>query len=186
MSLVSLLALSIALAMDAFAVSLSAGIAINPLTRRHVFRLSFHFGLFQALMPVIGWGAGSTALRYVGKYDHWIAFALLAFIGGKMICEALPGNKESCLSQDPTRGWKLVFLSVATSIDALAAGMTLAIMRLPILIPALIIGLVAAIFTALGMTLGCRVGNLWRKRAELFGGVLLIAIGVKIVVDHLR
>jgi putative Mn2+ efflux pump MntP len=138
-------------------------------------------------MPVIGWGAGSTALKYIGKYDHWIAFALLAFVGGKMILEAIPSrnHREDCLLQDPTRGWKLVFLSVATSIDALAAGMTLAIMRSPILIPALIIGLVAAIFTALGMTLGCRVGNLWKKRAELFGGVLLIAIGAKIVVDHL-
>ena len=185
MSWWSLVALAVALAMDAFAVAIVTGLTLNPLTRRHVVRLSFHFGLFQALMPLLGWAAGHAVYAYIAAVDHWIAFGLLAFVGGKMIYEALRGEEESRYSNDPTSGWTLVMLSVATSIDALAVGLSLAMIGSTIVVPALVIGIVAAAFTATGMVLGRRIGSRWGKRVEIFGGLVLIAIGVKILIEHL-
>jgi len=122
----SLLAIAVALAMDAFAVALAAGAILHPLTFRPCFRLAFHFGLFQALMPVIGWLAGLTVQSFVAAWSHWIAFGLLLFIGGRMIKEALAADDDAERSNDPSRGLTMVALSVATSIDALAVGLTLA------------------------------------------------------------
>jgi putative Mn2+ efflux pump MntP len=181
----SLLALAAALAMDALAVAIVAGLTLEPLTRRHVFRLAFHFGLFQALMPTIGWLAGAAVHRYVAAYDHWVAFALLAFVGGRMIVGALREGEETLRSNDPTTGWNLVLLSVATSIDALAVGLSLALVGTGILVPATVIGVVTAGLTAAGMLLGRRLGSLWGKRVEILGGAVLVAIGVKIVIEHL-
>jgi manganese efflux pump family protein len=180
-----LLALAVALAMDAFAVAMVTGLTCKPLTSRHVFRLAFHFGLFQALMPILGWAAGTAVHDYISAFDHWVAFALLAFVGGKMAWGALHGEVEGNPSADPTAGWSLLVLSVATSIDALAVGLSLAIIGSPIIVPAIVIGLVAAAFTAAGMLLGRRIGAAWGKRVELLGGLILIAIGVKIVLEHL-
>lgn len=182
----SLLALACALAMDAFAVAIVSGLTLNPLTRRHVFRLAFHFGLFQALMPVIGWAAGKAVHSYIAAFDHWIAFGLLGFVGGKMLWGALHGEgDEERPKGDPTSGWALVVLSVATSIDALAVGLSLAVIGADIVVPAVVIGLVAAAFTAAGMVLGRRIGTLWGKRVEVLGGAILVGIGVKIVAEHL-
>ncbi|MGI5863577.1 MAG: manganese efflux pump MntP family protein [Myxococcales bacterium] len=188
MGLPSLLAIAVALAMDAFAVAIVSGIALNPLSRRHVFRLSFHFGLFQALMPVIGWVAGRAIHRYIAAFDHWIAFGLLALVGGRMVLGALradEGKESERTAKDPTRGWTLVMLSVATSIDALAVGLSLAMVGTGIVFPALVIGVVAAGFTVVGMVLGRRVGMLAGQWVEVAGGFVLIGIGVKIVVEHL-
>jgi manganese efflux pump family protein len=185
MGWLSLFAVAIALAMDAFAVAIVTGITLQPLTRKHVFRLAFHFGLFQALMPMIGWAAGHAVYDYIAAVDHWIAFGLLAFVGGKMIWGALHGDDDHKYSTDPTSGWTLVVLSVATSIDALAVGLSLAMIGSTIFVPALVIGLVAAAFTATGMVLGRRIGALWGQRVEILGGVILLAIGVKIVIEHL-
>ncbi|HEY3355504.1 MAG TPA: manganese efflux pump MntP family protein [Polyangia bacterium] len=184
MGVVALLGIAIALALDAFAVALAAGLTLRPLTRRHVFRLSFHFGLFQALMPILGWAAGVVVQRHIAAFDHWVAFGLLAFIGGKMIWEALRGGEDRPRA-DPTRGWSLIVLSVATSIDALAVGLSLGVLRLTIWLPAAVIGLVCAALTALGMVIGWRVGAAWGRRVEVLGGVVLIAIGVKVLVEHL-
>ncbi len=182
----SLLALACALAMDAFAVAIVSGLTLNPLTRRHVFRLAFHFGLFQALMPVIGWAAGKAVHSYISAFDHWVAFGLLGFVGGKMLWGALhEGEDEERPKGDPTSGWALVVLSVATSIDALAVGLSLAVIGAEIVVPAVVIGLVAAAFTAVGMVLGRRIGTIWGKRVEVLGGAILIGIGVKIVAEHL-
>jgi len=187
MGWVSLLALACALAMDAFAVAIVTGLTLNPMTRRHVFRLSFNFGLFQALMPVVGWLAGTAVHRYIAAFDHWVAFGLLAFVGGKMLWEAARHDKkEGSPPADPTKGWSVVVLSVATSIDALAVGLSLAMIGSPIVVPAVVIGVVAAAFTAAGMVLGRRVGAYWGKRVELVGGLILIGIGIKIVIEHLR
>jgi putative Mn2+ efflux pump MntP len=124
MGWISLLALACALAMDAFAVAIVTGLTLSPITRRHVFRLAFHFGLFQALMPTLGWLAGAAFHRYISSFDHWIAFGLLSLVGGKMLWEALGGHQgERAEPNDPTSGWLLVALSVATSIDALAVGL---------------------------------------------------------------
>lgn len=186
MGWLNLLALAVALAMDAFAVAVVAGLTVSPLTKRHIFRLSFHFGLFQGLMPVIGWAAGIAIHKYIAAFDHWIAFGLLAFVGGKMLWEALFGDEETLdISQDPTSGWSLVILSVATSIDALAVGLSLGVMGSTILVPVLVIGIVAAGFTLLGMFLGRQIGRQWGKRVEVLGGIILLGIGVKILLEHL-
>jgi len=180
-----LFAIAFALAMDAFAVAVVTGLTLNPLTGRHVFRLAFHFGLFQALMPIAGWLAGNAVRDLIQDYDHWLAFALLGFVGGKMILGALRESSEGSRSGDPTTGWDLVLLSVATSIDALAVGLSLAMLGLTVLVPAIVIGIVAAALTGLGMLLGRRVGILWGKRVEVAGGLILIAIGAKILIDHI-
>ncbi|GAB4164155.1 MAG: manganese efflux pump MntP family protein [Geothermobacteraceae bacterium] len=184
MDILTLLALAVALAMDAFAVALGTSLALPRLTGRHLFRLGWHFGLFQALMPIAGWLAGLTVHRWIVAIDHWIAFGLLLFIGGRMIREAIAGEEERS-DADPTRGWSLVLLSVATSIDALAVGLTLAMLGVSIWFPALIIGLVAGGLTLCGMVLGRRIGAAWGPRVEIAGGVILIAIGLKILVEHL-
>ena len=185
MGWLGLLALAVALAMDAFAVAIVTGLTLKPLTRRHIFRLAFSFGLFQAVMPLIGWAAGTAVHKYIAAFDHWVAFALLAFVGGRMVWGALRGEEDGKASSDPTRGWELLLLSVATSIDALAVGLSLAMIESPIVIPAVVIGLVAAAFTASGMVLGRRLGSIWGKRVEVFGGLVLIGIGVKLVLEHL-
>jgi putative Mn2+ efflux pump MntP len=187
MDWLSLLALACALAMDAFAVAIVAGLTVCPLTRRHVFRLAFHFGLFQALMPVLGWLAGSVVYRYIAAFDHWVAFGLLAFVGGKMLWGALVAPEdEHPPCGDPTSGWALVLLSIATSIDALAVGLSLAMLGSPIVVPAVVIGVVAAAFTAVGLALGRRIGVAWGRRVEVIGGLVLLLIGVRILVEHLR
>ena len=181
----SLMAIAVALAMDAFAVAIVTGLTVKPLTKRHVFRLAFHFGLFQFLMPLIGWAAGSVVQKYIAGFDHWIAFCLLGFVGGRMIWGSLQSDEEGKRSRnDPTSGWELVVLSIATSIDALAVGVSLALIGSEIVLPALVIGVVAAGFTGIGMVLGRRIGSVWGRRVEIAGGLILFAIGVKIVIDH--
>ena len=185
MDLLTLLGIAVALAMDAFAVALGTGMNLGALTGRHLFRLGFHFGLFQALMPIVGWMAGLTIQKQVAAWDHWIAFGLLAFVGGKMLKEAFAAEEEKKTASDPTRGMSLVILSVATSIDALAVGFSLSLLGVSIWWPAVVIGLVAGVLTVAGMLLGRRAGDHWGPRVEIVGGLVLIGIGVKILVEHL-
>ncbi len=184
MGTLSLLALAFALAMDAFAVAVTAGVLIEPLTARPVFRLSFHFGLFQALMPVLGWSLGRAVYEHIAAFDHFVAFGLLAGVGAKMLKDGLSVREEERLPCDPSSGATMICLSLATSIDALAAGLSLAFLGEGIWVPALVIGAVAATMTAAGMMLGRRLGDLWGKRVEILGGVVLISLGVKIVIEH--
>lgn len=184
MDAITLLGLALALAMDAFAVALGTGATLSRLTGRHLFRLGFHFGLFQALMPVIGWLAGQTIIQRVSAWDHWIAFSLLALIGGRMIREAF-SNEEKPDGCDPTKGVSLVLLSIATSIDALAVGFSLSVIGVSIWIPSLVIGLVAGILTVVGMLVGGRIGDRWGSKVEILGGMILICIGLKILTEHL-
>jgi len=184
MDAITLTGLALALAMDAFAVALGTGAVLSRLTGRHLFRLGFHFGLFQALMPVIGWLVGLTIMQWVEAWDHWIAFSLLAIIGGRMIYEAF-SDEEKTDDRDPTKGLSLVLLSIATSIDALAVGFSLSVIGVSIWMPALVIGLVAGVLTIVGMLLGGRIGDRWGSRVEIFGGLVLIAIGIKILIEHL-
>ena len=127
-STLTLLGIALGLAMDAFAVAIGAGLQLCNVTKRQTFRLAWHFGLFQAFMPILGWLAGLTLVEYIAPVDHWIAFGLLAFIGGKMIYEALKHQDEEVDRCDPTKGWRLVMLSIATSIDALAVGLSMAVL----------------------------------------------------------
>ena len=181
----SLLALACALAMDAFAVAIAVGIVLKKANPRQTFRLAWHFGLFQALMPVAGWLCGKTISGLVRAYDHWIAFALLAAIGGNMIREALMDEEER-QETDATRGWSLIILSVATSIDALAVGFSMSLLNTPIVVPAVIIGLVAAGFTAAGLHLGRLMasGKRLSRYAEIIGGLVLWAIAINILHEH--
>lgn len=185
MDILTLLGLALALAVDAFAVALTAGAIHNPAAERLWFRLGFHFGLFQALMPIIGWYAERYIHDWISDYDHWIAFGLLALVGGRMIYEAIKGDEEREFIRDPTRGGTMVMLSIATSIDALAVGFSLAMLNVSVWFPALIIGLVAAILTVIGMFLGRRIGDIWGSRVEIVGGVVLCLIGLKILIEHL-
>jgi putative Mn2+ efflux pump MntP len=185
MSFLAVLGIAVGLAMDAFAVSLGIGLKQCQVSARTTVRLAWHFGLFQFFMPILGWLAGLTFAHWITSVDHWIAFALLAVIGGKMIYEAVWGDEEKNADKDATRGASLVVLSVATSIDALAVGLSLALLGVQIWYPAVLIGIVAFAFTAVGLHLGCRFGSLLGKRMEIVGGVILIGIGVKILVDHL-
>jgi len=185
-SVLLILGLALALAMDAFAVSLGLGLSLRPASSGQTFRLAFHFGLFQFLMPVLGWAAGETLIRHIEKYDHWVAFALLLGVGGKMIFESLkPEPSLESKRSDPTRGVSLFVLSVATSLDALAVGLSLAALRVDIVFPAIVIGSVAFAMTALGMKIGPTLGRYIGRRAELLGGAILILIGIKILTDHL-
>ena len=176
----NLLGIAVGLAMDAFAVAIGAGISVAPVTPRHTFRLAFHFGLFQFMMPVAGWFAGREVAGYIGAYDHWVAFGLLGFVGGKMLWEA-HAAQESRARLDPTRGWMLVTLSVATSIDALAVGLSMALLGISIWIPSVVIGIVAAALTFVGIRFGSRLGRRWGRWAEAIGGVVLLAIGLRIL-----
>jgi manganese efflux pump family protein len=180
-----MLLIAVGLAMDAFAVSLGIGATQYAHGLRPAFRLAFHFGLFQMLMPVLGWLAGSTVVERISSVDHWIAFGLLAFVGGRMIHEGLKRG-ESRHVQDPSRGLTLLVLCVATSIDALAVGLSLAMLKVKIFYPVLVIGVVTAFLSVVGLKAGKRLGAMLGKRMEVFGGVLLFAIGVRILVEHLR
>lgn len=183
MDWITIIGIALALAMDAFAVALAAGAVVNPLTRRHLFRLGFHFGLFQALMPIAGWLVGMAVQKWIAAYDHWIAFGLLAVVGGRMILEAFDEEKDKA-SSDPTRGLTMVMLSVATSIDALAVGLSLAMLSVSVWLPAAVIGVVAGVLTVCGMLLGRRLGANWGRRVEVCGGLVLCVIGVKILLEH--
>jgi len=184
----SWVALAIALALDAFAVAVATSGTLGRVSGRQVFRLSFHFGLFQAFMPVVGWAAGLSVSRYVAAWDHWIAFGLLSLIGGRAIVAALRshGAESSARTRgDPTRGLSLVALSTATSIDALAVGVTFSALGVTLLVPVVVIGLTAAGLTLLGMLLGARLGHRLGARMELVGGLVLVGIGLKILLEHL-
>jgi len=184
MDFLTLFGIAIALAMDAFAVALAAGLSLPKLTGRHLFRFGFHFGLFQALMPVLGWLAGISLREQIEAFDHWLAFGLLSLVGGKMLWEAWHGDEDVPREGDPTKGLSLVMLSIATSIDALAVGLSLAVLGVTIWTPALVIGLVAGLLTICGMLLGRRLGRAWGPRVEIVGGLVLIFIGVKILLEH--
>lgn len=171
--------------MDAFAVAVATGIVLETVSGRQTFRLAWHFGLFQFLMPVIGWRLGLSVEGFLAGYSPWLAFGLLAFLGGKMIREAMKEEGESRDGLDPTRGASLVVLSVATSIDALAAGLSLGVLRVGILYPAVVIGVVACALTAAGLHLGRRIGETSGRRMEIAGGLVLIGIGVRILFRHL-
>jgi len=186
LSILLVFGIAFALALDAFAVSLGLGLSLKPATGGQTFRLAFHFGLFQFLMPVLGWAAGETLVQHIEKYDHWVAFALLLGVGGKMIFESFRPEKDSGSKRpDPTRGISLLVLSMATSLDALAVGLSLAALRVAIVFPAVVIGVVAFTMTVTGMKIGPVLGKVIGRRAELLGGVILIVIGIKILADHL-
>jgi len=195
MNLLDIWLLAVALAMDCFTVSIVSGVILSnrfPLFSREglgIFRLAFLFGAFQALMPLIGWFATSRFSEHLESIDHWIAFALLAFIGGKMIKESFEEEQKSTF--DPQRLHTQLLLAVATSIDALAIGISFACTgyhrQSQLTVPLIIIGVVSFLFSILGYLLGTRFGKSITRRLkpELLGGIILVVIGVKILMTHL-
>jgi putative Mn2+ efflux pump MntP len=184
MNFPEILLIALSMSMDAFAVCLGAGTQRQASAPRPVFRLAFHFGFFQFIMPVIGWFAGTTIVRYISAYDHWVAFGLLAFVGIRMIHSGFETGEEKRLN-DPSRGWMLILLALATSIDALAIGFSLALIGVTIWYPAVVIGVVTGLISWLGIFLGNRLGEKFGKRMEIIGGIILISIGIRILLAHL-
>lgn len=184
MSFIEIFLIALSMAMDAFAVCLGAGTQEQISGPRPTFRLAFHFGLFQFLMPLLGWLAGATIEHYIAAYDHWIAFGLLAFVGGRMVWSGFHPEAEE-KNNDPSRGWTLILLSIAVSIDALAVGLSLGIIGVIIWVPAVVIGIVTGLVSWLGLRLGNTLGEKFGKRMEIIGGMILILLGVRILLVHL-
>ncbi|MBP3432431.1 MAG: manganese efflux pump [Alistipes sp.] len=183
MDFISLLLIAVGLSMDAFAVSVAKGLAVTEVKPRHAMLAGVWFGGFQALMPVIGYLLASSFSAIVVSVDHWIAFALLSFIGLNMIREAVWGDEESGDADFGVR--KMFLMAVATSIDALAVGVSLAFVGVDIFSAALTIGVVTFAFSFAGIYLGRSVGSKLGKKAGILGGIVLIAIGIKILIEHL-
>jgi len=184
MSILEILFLSVGLAMDAFAVSVTSGIAIKNLRLKHALLIAVTFGGFQAVMPLIGWGAGLWLQKILSSVDHWIAFVLLSVIGGKMIYEAFQLD-DAEKSDNPLKTTVLLILAVATSMDALAVGVTFAMIKVAILTPIAVIGSVTFFFCLAGVYIGDAFGPFFEKKIEIFGGLVLIGIGLKILLQHL-
>lgn len=185
MSIPEILFLAVALSIDAFAVTLSAAATGQITDRRAAFRLWFHFGLFQFLMPVLGWAAGLALAPVIAAIDHWVAFALLVAVGVRMIRGAF-NEVARTDTRDPSRGLTLMALSVATSIDALAVGLTLALLQVDILWPSLVIGVVTGSVCVVAVYLGRRFHAHLGSRAEIAGGAILIIIAFRILISHLQ
>jgi manganese efflux pump family protein len=181
---VEMLAIALGLAMDAFAVSLGAGTHEKVRGFRPTFRLWFHFGLFQSVMTLVGWFVGAGLERFLGSWNRGLSFLLLAWVGAKMIKEGLArANGRSDLpADDPSRGWKMVSLSVATSIDALAVGITLGVLRVAIWQPGVVIGLVTALLSLIGVRIGQFLTDRFGRGMEVFGGAVLLLIALKILI----
>ncbi|HYE83613.1 MAG TPA: manganese efflux pump MntP family protein [Clostridia bacterium] len=201
MDILSIALIAVGLSMDAFAVSVSNGIIIKDLKMGHALKIGLYFGVFQALMPLAGWLAGSQFKDYIISIDHWIAFGLLAFIGGKMIHEAFEMKSEELNTEEgmcevaistqdtvcdnPLRMGRLLVLAIATSIDALAVGVSFAFLRVSIVWSAVLIGVITFGICFAGVYIGKRFGGMLKKKAEIVGGLILICIGVKILIEHL-
>ncbi len=184
MPFIDVFLLALSMAMDAFAVCLAAGTLEETQGPRPAFRLSFHFGLFQFIMPVIGWLVGAAIEPAIRNYAHWIALGLLVFVGGRMIHSALRGKDEERIN-DPSRGWTLVLLSIAVSIDALAVGLSLGVLGVQVWYPAIVIGVVTSALSLVGLRIGSNLGNRFGKLVEIAGGLVLIGIGLRILIQHL-
>ncbi|MBW2467007.1 MAG: manganese efflux pump [Deltaproteobacteria bacterium] len=186
MGFLTIILIALALAVDAFAVALASGVTLCRVSGRQTFRLAFHFGLFQALMNIIGWAGGLTVRSMLERFDHWLAFGLLALVAAKMIKDSIAGREEEAQKIDPTKGYTLIMLSVATSIDSLAVGLSFSVLNVAIWLPATVIGLVATLLTVIGLKLGCLLGSASRigAGAEIIGGLVLLGIGFNILHQH--
>ena len=180
--------LGAALSMDAFAVAVCKGLAMKKIDGHYALMIALYFGGFQALMPTIGWLGGSYFKAAIERWDHWIAFGLLAYIGGRMIWESLHPDKEEAsenLDRLPVDHKDLLILAVATSIDALAAGIAMAIEDVNIVYAAGLIGCTTFVLTLVGVATGNRFGSRFEEKAGIAGGIALICIGIKILLEHL-
>jgi putative Mn2+ efflux pump MntP len=185
--MISIVLIGLSLSLDAFAVSISSGISDRDLKPFHILRASFFFGAFQFIMPIIGWLLGNAFVTYIEAFDHWIASVLLGFIGGKMLAGAMPrknGGRTAKKGVNLQSLGNLFLLAVATSIDALAVGLSFSMVNRSIYIPALIIGCVTLGVCFLGFHFGKKIGTVFEAGSQIVGGIILIGIGVKILLEH--
>lgn len=180
MSLIELFILAVGLSMDAFAVSVCKGLSLGKIKPKHMCIAGTWFGGFQALMPLIGYFLGSFFAEMIEKYDHWVAFVLLAIIGGNMIKESFDKDEKVDSSMDVK---SMLLLAIATSIDALAVGVTFAFLQVQIVPAVSFIGVITFIFSAVGVKIGSLFGTKYKSKAELFGGIVLVLIGIKILLE---
>lgn len=187
MPIVEIFLIALALSMDAFAVAIASGAGMKKLEVRNALKMGLFFGGFQAIMPVIGWLAGIGMKSFITGVDHWIAFGLLALVGGKMIYEAakLKDSDEPRPGERAFDTGVLFILAVATSIDALAVGITFSVLNVSIILPVAVIGLVTFALSAAGVQIGVKGGHLFENKMEILGGLLLLGIGCKILFEHL-
>ena len=183
MDLATVLLIAVSLAMDSFAVSIAHGMTIKNRRVATGLGIAFSFGLFQAFMPVLGWLAGLTFIDLIASFDHWVAFGLLAFISGKMIYEARTKHEEEKEAQLTVP--VVLILSVATSIDALAVGLSFSLLQVAITVPVITIGVVAFLLSFAGFNFGSKLGKFFERKVQVIGGIVLIAIGIKILLEHL-
>lgn len=183
--IITVTGIAIGLAMDAFAVSIVSGSAFKNMCVRCALRMAFFFGAFQAFMPLLGYLAGNTLAGYIVDYDHWVAFFLLVLIGGKMIYESFKIEEVEKKAQDPSCPVTLVMLSIATSIDALAVGVTLSLITHHIYATVIVIGIITFVLSYLGYKIGKKMGHFFENKIEILGGLILIVIGIKILISHL-
>jgi len=181
----SVLLIAVGLSADCFAVALGASNSAKRSSYLQMLRVALAFGVSQAVMPVLGWLAGKTLVDLISDYDHWVAFALLLVIGGRMIWESFHRKESEAADRDFSKGFTLLTLAVATSIDALAVGLSFAFLRVNIVMAVLTIGGVAFLITGVGFLVGRRVGQLLGERAETVGGIILIGIGIRILLTHI-
>jgi putative Mn2+ efflux pump MntP len=183
MNIFTILIIGVALSMDVFAISMTSGVTIKDVKINHVFKIAFFFGFFQSGMFLLGDLLGFSMRDLISGIDHWIAFSLLSLIGGKMIYESFQMGDD--VKRDPLNTFVLVALAVATSIDAFAVGLSFALLKVPVLLPAVIIGVVTFVISSIGVFIGEKIGHFFENKIEIIGGLILIAIGVKILVEHI-
>jgi manganese efflux pump family protein len=184
LDIISLLLLAVGLSMDVFSVSAATGCGMGKVGRNQMLRLAFFFGAFHVFMPVIGWYAGDRVAELIAGYDHWLAFLLLAFVGGRMLFEGIRGDE----GVDPSRILQLrslIVFSLAVSIDSIAIGLSFGLSGVPILFPSLLIGATAFVFTYIGVMVGCKTGEWIGRWSEIAGGLVLLLIGLRILLSHI-
>jgi putative Mn2+ efflux pump MntP len=185
MGIIEIILLSISLAMDAFAVSICKGLSMKKIDWKKAIIIGLYFGIFQAVMPIIGYFLGTASQGFVSNIDHWIAFVLLVLIGGNMIREAFKEESESENANDNVDFKTMIVLAIATSIDALAVGITFAFLDVNVPLAVILIGIITFIISLIGVKIGNKFGSKYENKAEIAGGIILILIGIKILLEHL-
>ena len=184
MSFLEIILIAVGLAMDSFAISITAGLILKEFSPKHFIRIAFYMGFFQALMPVLGWMIGVSFKHYIVSFDHWIAFVLLLALGGKMIYDDLKCEDDHCCF-DPQKRLVVIGLALATSIDALVVGVNFAFLNMSITLPIYTIGIVSFVLSLIGVIIGCQLGTKVKMKFTLIGGLILIGLGVNILNEHL-
>lgn len=185
MSIAEILLIAIGLSMDSLAVSITCGVILKKFRIKHIFRIALFMGFFQGIMPLLGWLAGASFQKYISDYDHWIAFGLLSVLGSKMLYEGIFSKDDESKRFDPTKAATLLGLALATSIDALAVGVSFAMLKIEVIEPIVVIGITTFLLSFIGATFSSKFGHRINLKMEILGGIVLIGIGIKILIEHL-